>query len=162
LSIVWKRRGTSRDFQTSAYSFAGDLHLVGGMWLFKDTNITVIISFSSTARAISSAPIMRANPFAAADAQVRRPAGRRRVGLLQHAVEAVVRRRDTSVGVTPTHFAVIFDHSSKTFRNELYPEYKANRSAPPEDLVPQFAVIREATRAFDLPCIEWRASRPTI
>jgi len=62
--------------------------------------------------------------------------------------------RDTSVGVTPTHFAVIFDYSSKTFRNELYPDYKANRSAPPEDLVPQFAVIREATRAFDLPCIE--------
>ena len=62
--------------------------------------------------------------------------------------------RDTSVGVTPTHFAVIFDYSSKTFRKDLYPEYKANRSAPPEDLVPQFAVIREATRAFDLPCIE--------
>tara|TARA_R110002050_G_scaffold82286_5_gene176263 strand:- start:39560 stop:42502 length:2943 start_codon:yes stop_codon:yes gene_type:complete len=66
----------------------------------------------------------------------------------------MVDTRDTSVGVTPTHFAVIFDYSSKTFRNELYPEYKANRSAPPEDLVPQFAVIREATRAFDLPCIE--------
>jgi DNA polymerase-1 len=62
--------------------------------------------------------------------------------------------RDTSVGVTPTHLAVIFDYSSKTIRNELYPEYKANRSAPPEDLVPQFALIREATRAFDLPCIE--------
>ncbi len=62
--------------------------------------------------------------------------------------------RDTSVGVTPTHFAVIFDYSSKTFRNTLYPAYKANRTAPPEDLVPQFAVIREATRAFDLPCIE--------
>ncbi len=62
--------------------------------------------------------------------------------------------RDTEVGVTPTHFAVIFDYSSKTFRNELYPEYKANRSAPPEDLVPQFGLIRQATRAFDLPCIE--------
>ncbi len=62
--------------------------------------------------------------------------------------------RDTSVGVTPTHFAVIFDYSSKTFRNELYPEYKANRSAPPEDLVPQFGLIRQATIAFDLPCIE--------
>jgi DNA polymerase-1 len=62
--------------------------------------------------------------------------------------------RNTAVGVTPTHFAVIFDYSSKTFRNELYPEYKANRSAPPEDLVPQFGLIREATRAFDLPCIE--------
>ncbi|MCT7376147.1 DNA polymerase I [Chelativorans salis] len=62
--------------------------------------------------------------------------------------------RDTAVGVTPTHFAVIFDYSSKTFRNEIYPEYKANRSEPPEDLVPQFGLIREATRAFDLPCIE--------
>ena len=55
---------------------------------------------------------------------------------------------------SPTHFAVIFDYSSKTFRNELYAEYKANRSAPPEDLIPQFGLIREATRAFDLPCIE--------
>ncbi|HWK14249.1 MAG TPA: DNA polymerase I [Rhizobiaceae bacterium] len=62
--------------------------------------------------------------------------------------------RNTDVGVPPTHFAVIFDYSSKTFRNELYAEYKANRSAPPEDLVPQFALIREATRAFSLPCIE--------
>ncbi|KQT43066.1 DNA polymerase I [Aureimonas sp. Leaf454] len=62
--------------------------------------------------------------------------------------------RDTSVGVAPTHFAVIFDHSSTTFRNELYDQYKANRVAPPEDLKPQFALIREAVRAFDLPCIE--------
>jgi DNA polymerase-1 len=62
--------------------------------------------------------------------------------------------RDTAVGLVPTHFAVIFDYSSKTFRNTLYPEYKANRTAPPEDLVPQFALIREATRAFGLPCIE--------
>ncbi|KAA0968504.1 DNA polymerase I [Aureimonas fodinaquatilis] len=62
--------------------------------------------------------------------------------------------RDTSVGVAPTHFAVIFDHSSTTFRNALYDGYKANRPPPPEDLVPQFALIREAVRAFDLPCIE--------
>ena len=62
--------------------------------------------------------------------------------------------RDTNVGVTPTHFAVIFDYSSKTFRKELYPQYKANRSAPPEELVPQFGLIRQATRAFNLPCIE--------
>ncbi len=62
--------------------------------------------------------------------------------------------RDTSVGVVPTHFAVIFDYSSKTFRNEIYPEYKANREAPPEDLRPQFALIRQATKAFNLPCIE--------
>jgi len=62
--------------------------------------------------------------------------------------------RHTSVAKPPTHFAVIFDYSSKTFRNDLYDAYKANRSAPPEDLVPQFALIREATRAFNLPCIE--------
>ncbi|WP_274626603.1 DNA polymerase I [Arvimicrobium flavum] len=62
--------------------------------------------------------------------------------------------RNTDVGITPTHFAVIFDYSSKTFRNELYAEYKANRSAPPDDLIPQFGLIREATRAFNLPCIE--------
>ncbi|WP_114388938.1 DNA polymerase I [Notoacmeibacter marinus] len=62
--------------------------------------------------------------------------------------------RDTEMGITPTHFAVIFDYSSKTFRNDLYDEYKANRSAPPDDLVPQFGLIREATRAFDVACIE--------
>ncbi len=55
---------------------------------------------------------------------------------------------------TPTHFAVIFDHSSKTFRNDLYDEYKANRSETPEDLIPQFPIIRDAVRAFGLPCIE--------
>ncbi|AJY45436.1 DNA polymerase I [Martelella endophytica] len=62
--------------------------------------------------------------------------------------------RDTSVGVTPTHLAVIFDFSSQTFRKEIYPDYKAHRPPPPEDLVPQFSLIREATRAFNLPCIE--------
>ena len=50
--------------------------------------------------------------------------------------------------------AVIFDASGRSFRNDIYPEYKANRDEPPEDLVPQFAAIREATRAFNLPCIE--------
>ncbi|MBA4781799.1 MAG: DNA polymerase I [Rhizobiales bacterium] len=58
------------------------------------------------------------------------------------------------LGPPATHFAVIFDYSSKTFRNEIYPQYKANRSAPPEDLRPQFALIRAATRAFSLPCVE--------
>ena len=62
--------------------------------------------------------------------------------------------RDTALNTTPTHFAVIFDYSSKTFRNALYDQYKANREAPPEDLVPQFSLIRDAVRAFDLPCIE--------
>ncbi|MCX8995637.1 DNA polymerase I [Rhizobiaceae bacterium BDR2-2] len=66
----------------------------------------------------------------------------------------ITNARDTSVGVTPTHLAVIFDYSSQTFRKELFPEYKANRSAPPEELVPQFGLIRQATVAFNLPCIE--------
>ncbi|HEX4738267.1 MAG TPA: DNA polymerase I [Allosphingosinicella sp.] len=54
----------------------------------------------------------------------------------------------------PTHLAVIFDASEKTFRKEMYAEYKANRPPPPPDLVPQFPLIRDATRAFSLPCIE--------
>ncbi|EJF80154.1 DNA polymerase I [Bartonella sp. DB5-6] len=62
--------------------------------------------------------------------------------------------RNTATGVVPTHFAVIFDYSSDTFRKKIYPQYKANREAPPEDLIPQFALIRQATRAFNLPCIE--------
>jgi DNA polymerase-1 len=54
----------------------------------------------------------------------------------------------------PTHLAVIFDHSEKTFRNELYAAYKAHRPPPPEDLIPQFALVREATRAFGVPSLE--------
>ena len=54
----------------------------------------------------------------------------------------------------PTHLAVILDKSSKSFRNDLYDKYKANRPPPPEDLVPQFPLIRDATRAFSLPLIE--------
>ncbi len=54
----------------------------------------------------------------------------------------------------PTHLAVILDHSSKSFRNTMYDQYKANRPEPPEDLRPQFPLIRDATRAFSLPCIE--------
>jgi DNA polymerase-1 len=54
----------------------------------------------------------------------------------------------------PTHLAVILDKDSKSFRNDLYDQYKANRPPPPEDLVPQFPLIRDATRAFSLPCIE--------
>src|SRR3982750_3709515 len=48
----------------------------------------------------------------------------------------------------PTHLAVVFDKSEHTFRNEMYSEYKANRSAAPDDLIPQFPLIREAVRAF--------------
>ena len=50
----------------------------------------------------------------------------------------------------PTHVAVIFDHSGKTFRNDMYDLYKANRSATPEDLIPQFPLTRAATRAFNV------------
>ena len=54
----------------------------------------------------------------------------------------------------PTHLAVIFDHSGRSFRNDLYTEYKANRPPAPEDLAPQFSLVRDATRAFNVPCIE--------
>ena len=54
----------------------------------------------------------------------------------------------------PTHLAVIFDHSGDTFRNRLYDKYKAHRPPAPEDLVPQFPLVREATRAFGVPSIE--------
>ncbi|WP_153771687.1 DNA polymerase I [Labrenzia sp. CE80] len=57
-------------------------------------------------------------------------------------------------GDEPTHFAVIFDHSSKTFRSDIYPEYKAQRPEPPEDLIPQFGLIRQATRAFSVHSVE--------
>ncbi len=54
----------------------------------------------------------------------------------------------------PTHFAVIFDSARKNFRNEIYSEYKANRSDAPDDLIPQFEFIRKSVKAFNLPSIE--------
>lgn len=54
----------------------------------------------------------------------------------------------------PTHLAVVLDKSSKSFRNDIYPEYKAHRPEPPEDLRPQFPLIRDATLAFGLPMVE--------
>lgn len=62
--------------------------------------------------------------------------------------------QDAGGSDAPTHAAVIFDHSSKTFRNDIYPEYKANRPELPEDLRPQFPLTREASRAFNIACIE--------
>ncbi len=62
-------------------------------------------------------------------------------------------RSDDSIH-RPTHFAVIFDSAKKNFRNDIYSEYKANRSEAPEDLVPQFEYIRESVEAFNLPSIE--------
>ena len=61
---------------------------------------------------------------------------------------------DTKAGDKPTHFAVIFDSARANFRNEIYPAYKAHRPPPPDDLIPQFALIRDATRAFGVPAIE--------
>src|SRR5580765_4030856 len=54
--------------------------------------------------------------------------------------------RDKIDGEAPTHFAVVFDASARTFRNELYDGYKAHRPEPPDDLKPQFRLIREAVR----------------
>ena len=56
--------------------------------------------------------------------------------------------------IQPDRIAVVFDTSRKTFRSDIYPEYKANRSAPPEELIPQFGLVREATTALNLPQIE--------
>lgn len=61
---------------------------------------------------------------------------------------------DTKQGDKPTHFAVIFDPKGGSFRNKIYKEYKAHRPPPPEDLIPQFGLIREAVKAFNVPAIE--------
>ena len=62
--------------------------------------------------------------------------------------------RDGAAGVRPTHLGIIFDKSENSFRKALYPAYKANRSEPPEDLAPQFPLMREAVRAFGLIAVE--------
>ena len=62
--------------------------------------------------------------------------------------------KETNSGQRPTHLAVIFDKSSKTFRNDIYPAYKAHRPEPPADLRPQFGLIKQATRAFNVAAIE--------
>src|SRR5258705_2091195 len=62
--------------------------------------------------------------------------------------------QDAKKGSGPTHLAVIFDASEKTFRNEIYKDYKAHRRPAPEELVPQFPLIRDAVKAFNIACIE--------
>jgi DNA polymerase-1 len=62
--------------------------------------------------------------------------------------------RDMPPDNRPTHLAIIFDKSEQTFRNKLYADYKAHRPPAPDDLIPQFSLIRDAVRAFDLPCLE--------
>ncbi|MGH6815383.1 MAG: 5'-3' exonuclease, partial [Hyphomicrobiaceae bacterium] len=61
---------------------------------------------------------------------------------------------DSKLADRPTHIAVIFDAGRETFRNDLFKDYKAHRPPPPEELVPQFALIREAVKAFNIACIE--------
>jgi DNA polymerase-1 len=53
-----------------------------------------------------------------------------------------------------THLAVIFDTARKTFRNDIYPDYKAHRPPPPEDLIPQYPLIKQAVKAFNVPSVE--------
>ena len=62
--------------------------------------------------------------------------------------------RDGLEGVKPTHIGVVFDYSGETFRNEIYPQYKAHRDDPPEELIPQFPLMRDAVKAFGLTPIE--------
>ena len=62
--------------------------------------------------------------------------------------------QDSRKSAGPTHIAVIFDYSEKTFRNEIYQDYKAHRPPMPEELIPQFRVIRDAVKAFNIACIE--------
>ena len=62
--------------------------------------------------------------------------------------------RDMKPEEKPTHLAVVFDLSERTFRTEMYPDYKAHRPDPPDDLRPQFPLIRDAVHAFDMPCLE--------
>ena len=61
---------------------------------------------------------------------------------------------DMRDGDKPTHLAVIFDAGKHTFRTDIYPQYKANRPPAPEDLIPQFPLVRDATRAFGVSCVE--------
>ena len=71
--------------------------------------------------------------------------------------------REGAAGIKPTHLAIIFDKSERSFRKELYPPYKSNRSEPPEDSIPQFPLMRAAVRAFGLLPVEQdrlRGGRP--
>ncbi len=83
-----------------------------------------------------------------------RPSDGTPVGAVYGFCNMLYKLLEDSGSEAPTHLAVIFDAGKVTFRNELYPAYKANRPEPPEDLIPQFALIRDAVRAFDVPCIE--------
>src|SRR6201981_2185955 len=87
------------------------------------------------------------------------PLNRKSDGLQVHAVLGFCNMlwkllREMPEGERPTHLAIVFDKSEITFRNKIYPDYKAHRPPAPDDLIPQFTLIRSAVRAFDLPCLE--------
>ena len=62
--------------------------------------------------------------------------------------------RETNAGEAPTHLAVVFDKSERSFRTAMYPAYKAQRPPAPDDLIPQFGLIRQAVAAFEVACVE--------
>lgn len=75
-------------------------------------------------------------------------------GLPTNAVQGFLKHMLTAVNhFSPSHVAVCWDMGSKTFRNELFPEYKANRSAAPVEMIPQFDLVKEVVEAFDIPNI---------
>ena len=84
-----------------------------------------------------------------------RPSDGQPVGAVNGFVNILFKYVEDSKGAdAPTHLAVIFDKGSHTFRNDIYDQYKANRDEMPEDLRPQMPLTRDATRAFNIPCIE--------
>lgn len=84
-----------------------------------------------------------------------RPSDGQPVGAVSGFVNMLFKYVEDSKGAdAPTHLAVIFDKGSHTFRNDIYDQYKANRDEMPEDLRPQMPLTRDATRAFNIPCIE--------
>jgi DNA polymerase-1 len=99
----------------------------------------------------------RLSPAAAADQPARQPAG----AVYGYTTMLWKLADGLSKADGPTHMAVILDASEHTHRNEMYDQYKAHRPPPPEDLVPQFPLIRVATRAFSIPCIEERGWKRT-
>jgi DNA polymerase I len=62
--------------------------------------------------------------------------------------------RETNASEAPTHLAVVFDKTERSFRTAMYPQYKAHRPPAPDDLIPQFALIRQAVAAFEVACVE--------
>ena len=81
-------------------------------------------------------------------------------GVPTNAVNGFVKHLFTALSsFKPSHVAVCWDMGSKTFRNELYPGYKANRGAAPEELIPQFDLVKEVVASFDVPNIGFLATR---